>query len=221
MLTGMTTFEPRAIAVTTHGRYLVKQAAAGAPVLVGFHGYAEAAETEMQRLVAIPGLEGWTLASVQGLHRFYQRRSDQVVASWMTRQDRELTIADNVAYVSAAIDELIADRPATALVFAGFSQGVAMAFRAACLGRHAPAAIVSLGGDVPPDLGAEALRRSPRVLLGRGRDDRVYGGVAFEADQARLREAGATVEPIVIEGGHEWTAEFAAAAGAFLREAVR
>ena len=44
-------------------------------VLVGFHGYTENADIQMERLAALPGSERWTLVSVQGLHRFYRGRS--------------------------------------------------------------------------------------------------------------------------------------------------
>src|ERR1700716_1960617 len=96
----------RTIAANTHGRYLVVPAAAAAPagLLVGFHGYAEGAEMQLERLRAIPGSDRWRLVAIQGLHRFYQRRTNEVIASWMTRQDRELAIADNLAYVNAVID---------------------------------------------------------------------------------------------------------------------
>jgi len=41
---------------------------------------------------------------VQGLHRFYRSRSEIVVASWMTKQDRELAIGDNIDYVRRAVE---------------------------------------------------------------------------------------------------------------------
>src|SRR6476646_9254105 len=100
---------------------------------------------------AIPGAERWLLVAVQGLHRFYQRRTNEVVASWMTRQDRELAIADNLTYVADVVDEVAKEWPgATRLVFAGFSQGVAMAFRAACDSRRTVNGVMAVGGDVPP-----------------------------------------------------------------------
>jgi len=103
---------------------------------VGFHGYAQNAETFLESLVAIPGAETWRVASVQGLHPFYSRGS-HVVAGWMTRQDREHAIADNIAYVDAVLDDMAAAFGAPEkLVFAGFSQGVAMAYRAAMRGAR-------------------------------------------------------------------------------------
>src|SRR4029077_7493688 len=122
----------RTIATTTHGRYLVEppSAAGAAPLLVGFHGYGETAEAQLDRLRAIPGAERWLIVSIQGLHRFYERRTNEVIASWMTRQDREAAIADNLTYVAGVMNAVTREWPdATRLVFAGFSQGVAMTFR--------------------------------------------------------------------------------------------
>src|SRR5580704_5052445 len=103
----------RSVAVTVHGRYLaIPPAAAGpAPMLIGFHGYAEDAEAQLERLRAIPESTRWLCVSIQALHRFYQRRTNQVVASWMTRQDRESAIADNVAYVTTCLDAVAAEWP--------------------------------------------------------------------------------------------------------------
>ena len=125
----------RSIAATTHGRYLVVPPAGAAPagLLVGFHGYAEGAESQLERLRAIPGAERWGLVAIQGLHRFYQRRTNEVIASWMTRQDRDLAIADNLAYVEGVIDAVSREiapltRARHGWCCAAFSQGVAMAF---------------------------------------------------------------------------------------------
>ncbi|HEY0872127.1 MAG TPA: hypothetical protein VGD94_01550, partial [Vicinamibacterales bacterium] len=122
------------IPTTTHGRVLVREIAEPGLVLIGFHGYLEDAGIQMSRLEQIPGSERWTLVSVQGLHRFYRGRTQAVGASWMTRQDRELMIADNIAYADRVIEATV---PAgVPLVMAGFSQGVAMAFRAAVRGAR-------------------------------------------------------------------------------------
>src|SRR6185503_13854280 len=108
-------------------------------------------------------------------NRFYRSRSEEIVASWMTRQDRELAIADNLAYVAAVIDTVIRELPAPSpLVISGFSQGVAMAFRSACASTRAIAGVIAAGGDVPPELTADQLRKIPAVLLTRGEHDQWY-----------------------------------------------
>lgn len=222
--------DDRSISVTTHGRYLVAAAAHFAaaapappdrsldlPVLIGFHGYGEDASTHLTRLQAIPGVDRWLIVSVQGLHRFYERKSGAVVASWMTHQDRHLMIADNIAYVSAVIDAVSREwETSSTIVLAGFSQGVAMAFRAAARGSHPVQGVIALGGDVPPDLEPHELARVPAALIGRGERDEWYASNTFETDEARLRAAGVVVTTRAFAAGHEWTADVSAAAGDFL-----
>jgi predicted esterase len=210
----------RSPVAASHGRYLIEEGQSGAavsPLLVGFHGYAETAETQLERMRAIPGAESWLLVSVQGLHRFYRGRSSDVVASWMTRQDRDLMIGDNNAYVSGVVDEIAGEWPLSGtIVMAGFSQGVATAFRSACSATRRVAGVLVVGGDVPPDLDRDALARIPAAIIGRGAADQWYSEDQLHADVGRLRTAGVMVQTVVFDGGHEWPAEFNAVAGAFL-----
>jgi predicted esterase len=217
--------EERTIAVTSHGRYLVAapalRASHHAPVLVGFHGYAEDAAVQLERLQTIPGADRWLIVSVQALHRFYRGRSQDVVASWMTRQDRELMMADNIAYVSAVVEAVSREWKVSAtLVFAGFSQGVATAFRAAGRANHHARGVLALGGDVPPELDRDALARASSALIGRGEHDEWYTPAKFAADEARLRSAGVDVTALPFDGGHEWLPDFSQAAGRFLARLV-
>lgn len=211
-----------ALSTTTHGRYLVEpSAAAPAPLLVGCHGYAESADTQFDRLRAIPGAAAWTVVSVQGLNRFYERRTERVVASWMTRQDRERAISDNLAYFAGLLEaEWRERRGARGIVFAGFSQGVAMAFRAAARSAAPVLGVIAVGGDVPAELDADDLAGLRRVLLLRGARDQFYATQTFENDRQRLSDAGVAVTSIQFDGGHEWSAPVLAAAGSFLSASV-
>jgi predicted esterase len=211
--------QERTIEVRTHGRYLVAAPENTRPrgIVIGCHGYAEQAHIQMDRLQKIAGLSGWLLVSVQGLHRFYRPRSQEVIASWMTREDRELALSDNSAFVSAVVDACSREWQVSGpLVFAGFSQGVAMAFRAACVTALPVAAVIALGGDVPPELNRDALARIPAVLLGRGDHDQWYSPEQFAADQRRLRDAGVNVTVFGFAAAHLWTTVFSDAAGSFL-----
>jgi predicted esterase len=90
-----------------------------------------------------------------------------------------------------------------------------MAFRAACAGVGATA-VVALGGDVPPELAPESLRRIRHVLLARGDSDPWYTHRQFAADQVRLREAGVDLTSYAFEGDHAWTPAFSEAVGHYL-----
>jgi len=210
----------RNIAATTHGRYLVEPPAhaGAAPMLVGFHGYSESAETQMERLRAISGSDSWLTVSVQGLHRFYQRRTNEVIASWMTRLDRELAIADNLAFVAGVVDDAARQWPVSGtLVFAGFSQGVAMAFRAAANSAHPVTGIIAVGGDIPPEIVPERLGQITTALMCRGATDNWYTSEKFAQDTGRLRAAGVELRELEFDGGHEWSEPVVDAASEFLR----
>ena len=171
---------------------------------------------EMRRL---PGREAWTLVSVQALHRFYRRHDDGVVASWMTRQDREAAIADNIQYLDRAL-EAAGVAGASAIVFLGFSQGASMAARAAVHGAHRAAGLIMLGGDIPADVrqGVHDGTRSPAwppVLIGVGSKDAWYGA-RVDSDEAFLKAQGTPHEVFRFEGGHEFTDDFRTRAGAWL-----
>jgi predicted esterase len=206
-----------------HGRYLVsKGTSIDGPLLVGFHGYGERAEEELARLRATPGIDEWTVLSIEGLHHFYRRGFSEVVASWMTRQNREEAIADNIAYVSSVIQRVASEMSAEApLVLTGFSQGVAMAFRAAASLDRPVRAVVACGGDTPPELDASALGWIQSVLLGRGVRDELYSAEKVVADERRLRDAGVAVEVATFDAAHEWTPEFSGICGRFLKNISR
>jgi predicted esterase len=54
----------------------------------------------------------------------------------------------------------------------------------------------------------------------RGRQDEWYSRQKFEADTAALRTRGVALQPLLVEGGHEWHEPVISAAREFL-ESVR
>ena len=210
------------IATLVHGRYLLSmsdsEADPEAPeaLLLGFHGFGELADKSMEALRELSKQRHWLLAAVQGLHPFY-RRNGEIVASWMTSQDRELAIEDNIAYVSRVLAQLRGQYPSIKRVgCVGFSQGVAMAYRAVTRCGVPMQALLSMAGDVPPELrsGSHSL---PPVLLARGSRDSWYSMNKVEQDLATLRAQGVTVETCLFDGGHEWTEIIYSTGREFLR----
>ena len=202
-----------------HGRYLVGIPADSRATLVGFHGYKENAAIHMEVMRRIAGDRPIGLISMQGLHRFYAG-GGTVVASWMTKEDREHAIADNITYVAKVLtmvaDEFGMTRP---MIYAGFSQGVAMAFRAAVLVQRPCDGVIALASDVPPDV-APLAGSLPRVLHGRGDKDELYSSAQAEKDLRLLHAAGVHVIEQVFAGGHEWTPAFIEKSAAFVDELI-
>jgi len=210
------------VAARTHGRYLVRPPAAAARgILVGFHGYLENAARHLEELVRIPSTDSWALVAVDALHAFYSRSSGdgRVVRGWMTRDLREESIADNVAYVRGILESVRARLGwRLPVVTLGFSQGASMAWRAALLAGHEIAATVALAGDIPPELAAlpPSSPFPPRALLARGEADEWYTPERLAADRTLLEPRGVDVELLTFEGAHEWTDPFRSAAADFL-----
>jgi len=206
------------IETTTHGRVLIEDPAGSFSglMIVGCHGYGQAADTMLEELRKIPGSDAWRLVSVQALHRFYTRNDQSVVANWMTRQDRDAAIADNIQYLDRAVEAARTD-DVRAIVFLGFSQGASMAVRAAVCGRHRAAGLIMMGGDIPSDVREATSRPFPPTLIGVGSRDQWYAGERAEEDIKLLEDRGVRHQVVRFEGGHDFTQEFRVAAGRWVQ----
>jgi predicted esterase len=214
------TMQEKHIETTISGRYLVKAPAGDGPfpIIAGFHGFGQTAEDQMELMRQIPGSEHWLCCSVEALHPFINVKGDPG-SCWMTRRDRDLRISENVSYVDAVLDDVkqyyaVSDT----IVLHGFSQGAGMACRVAMLGKCSVAGVMLLGGDIPPEL--DVLGRMVKVHLGRGDSDRFYPQTQFEADTARLQDAGVPVEVTLYHGGHSPNDKYFSFAGRFLQSIV-
>lgn len=218
--------EEHVVATRTRGRFLLEAGTYGKGSLaVAFHGYAENARAALEELRASLRYTQTQhhLLAIEGLHAFYDRKGEKIYRSWMTRDLRLEAIADNVSYVAQVLDQV---RPRVGwgcpLVFVGFSQGVAMAWRAAVRGGHGARAVAALAGDLPPEL-AELPLELPfpsRALLGRGSEETYYSGERLERDRSELERRGVEVTAVEFEGGHEWTDAFRVALADLLDRAV-
>ena len=149
---------------------------------------------------------GRLLVAPEGLSRFYQesRGLRTVGASWMTREDREHEIADQLGYL-----ELVAERWLTGrrrLEVHGFSQGVATAFRWVASGRRAIDRLVGWGSPSPSDVEPAALvgpMAAGTTHLVIGERDRFFSPELVAGDAERLRRGGLPVELERVPGGHE------------------
>ncbi len=219
------TTQTRTLPVSTTGFYLVDvpEGPGPHPLLVCFHGYGESAGDHLEEVRSIPGVARWLVVAVQGLHWFYDRRREVVVASWMTMLEREQAMVNNLTYIASVLREVRGQFDvAEPVVFEGFSQGGAMAWRAAQHMAGPSAGVITHGSDLPPDVAVDIdLKQIRRALVGRGRDDAWYTAAKLEQDESVLRLAGVDLRTFVFDGGHEWTIAFRDRAGAFLEETLR
>lgn len=91
------------------------------------HGYAQTADLFLEDFKALQS-ENTFIVAPEGLSRFYWKDfTNNPVASWMTKTDREVDIQDNIEYLNSLylkITEGI-DFKNIKINFLGFSQGVA------------------------------------------------------------------------------------------------
>ena len=209
--------ESIAVSALVHGRVLLALPdEEPAALLVGFHGYAERAEDALAALLRVAAGRPWAVAAPQALHPFYRSKDGKVGACWMTSQDRELALRENVAYANAAVAELRARVPGARLAILGFSQGVAMAYRTAARCGQKVDAMVALAGDVPPELRNGGWGTRPAVLIGRGDGEQWYTEEKMADDMATLQRLGIEHEVARFTGGHDWDETFVARTGEFL-----
>ncbi len=177
------------------------------------HGYGQLAGRflgEFER-VALPGR---LIVAPEGLSRFYLRGdAGRVGASWMTRDDREAEVGDQVSYLDALYAHLTAGRGDARVGLFGFSQGAATAMRWAVLGRARASRVILWSGGVPPDLDQPAARRAlegARVELVVGEADRSFTEARVEEELARLRALVGEPGLSRFAGGHRIDADLLA-----------
>jgi len=147
------------------------------------------------------------IAAPEGLSRYYtDREHTRVGATWMTREDREHEIADQINYLDT-LAEVLRDRCPSGIPLhvLGFSQGVATACRWLCLGASRADRLVLWGGNMPPELDEVLIGQkfSPtHVHLVHGEKDAIVPVETLAASEARLRAANVEHTSHRFEGAH-------------------
>lgn len=199
--------------VTRTARYWVLggEIVAPAELWIVLHGYQQLARRFLRRFE--PVADGTRrIVAPEALSRFYTDQApgrhgpaSEVGASWMTREEREVEIADYVRYLDRLAHEVL--NPGVRLTVLGFSQGVATAARWSVLGRTRPHRLILWGDFVPPDLGAPSAGRAwegTEVVLVRGDRDGVLANPRLaDGEAAWLAQVGAEVRTVRYPGGHD------------------
>jgi predicted esterase len=92
------------------------------------HGYGQLSRYFIRRFSFLS--EDFFVVAPEGMHRFYLNgNSGRVGASWMTKEDREYDIKDNLHYLNCLSKEIERDVDFEKRIILGFSQGGATAAR--------------------------------------------------------------------------------------------
>ena len=179
---------------------------------IACHGYGQLAAEFLARMTAVQSPTRLVVAP-EGLSRFYLERarggshsSSAIGASWMTREDRNAEIGDQVAYLDVLAQVFIppVSPSAVKLTVLGFSQGVATACRWLVHSRARAHRLVCWGGLVPDDVlrGDVGALRHTKICLVAGSRDEFVGADRVATAAAALQALGLDVTSITFHGGH-------------------
>jgi len=178
------------------------------------HGYGQLAARFLEPFVPLE--TPWRrIVAPEGLSRFYLDRSRVGVntqagvgATWMTREDREHEIEDQISYLDALLDRLQpeAAAPGVRLRILGFSQGVATVTRWLVRGHRVRAdELILWAGSVPVDVDlsvlANRLAGAP-VVFAVGTRDELAPWAAADVEVGRFTAAGIHARLVTFQGGH-------------------
>ena len=177
------------------------------------HGYGQLAGAFLESF-AILATPTRRIVAPEALSRFYldpvsraAASERRVGATWMTREDRDHEIADQVAYLDALYAHLLPAASATRvrLRVLGFSQGVATVARWLTFGRVRADEVILWAGAFPPDVEvaafAERLHGAPVVLV-VGDRDQLASWAGADAHLQRFTATGIDARLVAFEGGH-------------------
>lgn len=174
-------------------------------IWIVLHGYGHLARYFLRSFADLE--QDLLIAAPEGLSRYYtDKEHTRVGATWMTREDREHEIADQIIYLDRLAEELRNRCPAgIPLRVLGFSQGVATACRWLCSGTSSAEHLVLWGGNMPPELHESLLGdkfRTMHVHLVHGEKDPLVPMETLAASEARLRAANVPHTTHRFDGAH-------------------
>lgn len=174
---------------------------------IACHGYGQLARRFIRKLEGLAAEDTLVIAP-EGLSRFYWGGfSGQVVASWMTREDRLEEIADYCDYLSGLYQQYIPRlHPEVKIVLLGFSQGVATQLR--WIMRDFPDfhELVCWAGSIPEDLDyreRQAFFAARRLHYVYGTEDAFLTPELMRGQQQLMREQHLAFSLQTFAGPHD------------------
>lgn len=179
-------------------------------VWVGLHGYGQLVQFFARHFRSLV-TEERAFVFPQGPHKFYLNGvHGRVGASWMTKDQRLVDIANQRIYLGFVFRWIKKQAPKATIHCIGFSQGVATIMR--CIGHEdvQPSSLLAWAGSWPPDLD-----KTNRATLEKLRFKACFGSqdeyITTEKQQEMIGYylEKYNFEPLVsvYEGGHSFDAE--------------
>tara|TARA_B100000683_G_scaffold255272_1_gene274714 strand:- start:2386 stop:3021 length:636 start_codon:yes stop_codon:yes gene_type:complete len=173
---------------------------------VVLHGYAQNTEQFISCFKAL-NKKGDTIVAPEGLSRFYKEGFyGEVVASWMTKEDRLNEIQDYINYLDMLCEEIKAKAPKAKIHLLGFSQGVATAMRWYTLGNSTIDKLVLWGGETPPETNWLLVKNKVKnnsLHVVCGEQDPFIKNSDVQSLLAFLKEKNIQYKHYSFDGGHQ------------------
>jgi predicted esterase len=198
------------ISITKTARYFILGDASEKIEEVWFvcHGYAQLANYFIKNFEVLDNGKNLIVAP-EGLSRFYWKGfSDRVVASWMTREDRESDIVDYVNFLNSVYKEVLSSlkNKNVRINVLGFSQGTATVCRWIANNNVKVDNFILWAGAFPEDLGLTVenvvFERMKKFAV-IGDQDEFLNEAAIAKQFAYLNEHNIPLELIRFHGKHE------------------
>jgi predicted esterase len=173
-------------------------------IVIACHGYAQLANYFLKWFEPFD-LKNTVIIAPEGLSRFYWNGfSGNVVASWMTKVDREDDISDYVNYLDDIIKSL-ALNPKVKLTALGFSQGGATVSRWLLKSDFKFNNLVLWAAVFPEDIEIGSLKSkviNPVQIL-FGDKDQFYSLDQINALKSKLEALESSIDFTIFEGEHK------------------
>ena len=169
-------------------------------LIIVLHGYGQLAEFFIPKFNKIP--EDYLVVAPEGMHRFYLNgTSGRVGASWMTKEDRESDIADNLNWLSQLFTELTEQKTFEKTILLGFSQGGATAARWFYSKKVLFDQLILWASVFPPDLERPIIQSNSNNYFVIGTEDEYYNTEAQISEIKFYQNIG--FNTLQFEGRHD------------------
>jgi predicted esterase len=202
------TMQQKKIKVPKTARYFVLGELTEKVTTVWFvcHGYGQLANHFIRNFEVLEAKDTLIVAP-EGLHRFYwEKFSGRVVASWMTKEDREDDILDYVNYLDLLYKEVLSSlkNKKIKIIVLGFSQGTATVCRWIANRQSPVDQLILWAGSIPPDLYfPEELAKTMKLHFVAGDADEFIKEEQVNEYRQLFTEKNLSVEIVRFRGRHE------------------
>lgn len=173
-------------------------------VIIACHGYAQLGKYFIKKFEALSS-ESVCVVIPEGLSKFYwEGMGGKVVASWMTKEDRENEIRDYVSYLTQVYELILDQNPKVSITAFGFSQGTSTISRWLALADSLTInRLILWSGSFPMDVVNHEVFSKIKVDYVVGNKDEYLSNENIEKLMLELTSRNIKPKLTTFDGGHE------------------